>query len=487
MSSSLKYGGYPRISEDPNDLRHGTTRQREDITAGIVARGGDPDEIHWYDENDTSAYKKRRVTKVDGLGNEYIGYRVIRPKWQRALADLRTGVIDVLVVYDLDRLARDPRDLEDAIEVVQYYGKRIEGFIPGKIDLTTDDGITMARVMVAMNSKSSADTGRRVARAHLSLAAEGVPVGGGRPFGWLDDKATLHPEEAPVMQEIIAKVVAGESIRSGVARLKAEGFMTTRGLEWKSQTLTQYLRNPRLVGHRTHKGTAVRNEEGQVVHGKWEPLVDEDTWDRLQIIMRRNTEGIRKGRKNARQYLLTGILRCTICNGHLYGDKNMKNGVSKPRYACTQSSDGHSNTIIGAPVERLVHDLVVGKLEQDAISAPPPPAWGGAHQIAELETTIAATLAQLGKGKIAPERIFGQVERMEKELAELNAERAQWLDETVGPSTTETTPEEYLTEGMEFQRAMIEKYFSAIYVMPQIKPQKRFDPERVVPAWRTAG
>jgi site-specific DNA recombinase len=54
-----------------------------------------------YEENDTSAYKKRRVVLPDGT----VVWRVIRPVWQRMLADLRTGVIQAAWVADLDRLA----------------------------------------------------------------------------------------------------------------------------------------------------------------------------------------------------------------------------------------------------------------------------------------------------------------------------------------------------------------------------------------------
>src|SRR5690606_3225409 len=90
-----------------------------------------------YEENDTSAYKKKRLVRTDEHGNRYLVYRVIRPVWQRMLADLRSGVIDAAVVVDIDRLARDLRDLEDAIEIAQYYGRRFEG-LTGSLDLNTD-------------------------------------------------------------------------------------------------------------------------------------------------------------------------------------------------------------------------------------------------------------------------------------------------------------------------------------------------------------
>ncbi len=75
-------------------------------------------------------------------------------------------------MYDIDRLTRDSRNLEDAIEVVEHFGKPIID-ITGSLDLLTDNGRTMARVIVATANKSSADTARRVRRKHQAMQRPG--------------------------------------------------------------------------------------------------------------------------------------------------------------------------------------------------------------------------------------------------------------------------------------------------------------------------
>ncbi|MFI9101830.1 recombinase family protein [Streptomyces fildesensis] len=67
-------------------------------------------------ENDTSGFKKRKVVRDDGT----IGWIVIRPQFRQLLADLASGVIDGVIFHDLDRLLRQPRDLEDLIGIVKY-------------------------------------------------------------------------------------------------------------------------------------------------------------------------------------------------------------------------------------------------------------------------------------------------------------------------------------------------------------------------------
>ena len=110
--------------------------------------------------------------------------------------DLQSGVIDGVIAYDLDRLARQPRDLERLIDVFEERPELVFCTITNDIDLSTSDGRTMARVMVAFANKASADTGRRVARKHRELADAGKNGGGFPPFGWKADRITIDPEQA---------------------------------------------------------------------------------------------------------------------------------------------------------------------------------------------------------------------------------------------------------------------------------------------------
>src|SRR5436309_891726 len=92
----------PSSTSRPSTAARRVARQAEDERAFIEASGGVVGPL--YEENDTSAYRKKRVRLPDGT----LVYRVVRPVWQRMLADLRAGVIGAACVADLDRLARDP-------------------------------------------------------------------------------------------------------------------------------------------------------------------------------------------------------------------------------------------------------------------------------------------------------------------------------------------------------------------------------------------
>ncbi|WP_223227621.1 recombinase family protein [Leifsonia xyli] len=157
---------YVRISDDPEGLERGVDRQEEDFRAVAAAEGLEV--VAVFRENDTSAFKQRTIVLPSG---EKVR-RVIRPKFRAMLQLMANDGGDVLIAYDLDRAVRDPRDLEDLIEskMLHGYGGRSA---TGSLRLDTDSDVAMARVLVAMANKSSADTARRVARASKQRAVEG--------------------------------------------------------------------------------------------------------------------------------------------------------------------------------------------------------------------------------------------------------------------------------------------------------------------------
>jgi hypothetical protein len=168
--------------------------------------------------------------------------------------------LDRLVVYDIDRLTRDNRHLEDAIEVVEHYGRPILDFTD-TLDLLTDNGRTIARILVATSNKQSADTARRTRRKHQAPQQAGIPVGGRRPFGWQADKRTLDKDEAETVPAAAARILAGAPIGAIVADWNAHGHgvVTPSGNGWSRASVKAILRNPRMCGYRAR---AIRTPRG---------------------------------------------------------------------------------------------------------------------------------------------------------------------------------------------------------------------------------
>ncbi|WP_343901531.1 recombinase family protein, partial [Nocardioides aquaticus] len=278
-------GVYVRISDDQAGDALGVKRQEQDCRKIAALRDWEVSSV--YSDNDVSAYKRS----------------VRRPAFERLLQDLEKGVISAVVVYDLDRFARQPRDLERAIDLFEGSHLRF-ATVQGDIDLSSPDGRTMARVMVAFANKSSDDTSRRTTRKHLELAQKGMPVGP-RAYGWRAGKITIDPTEAAIIRDGARQLMAGMSLGAVTDQWNEKGYKSSLGNRWVRQTVRQMYLNPRLAGYRVYRGEMLRDEAGEPVMGMWEPILDNDTWTALvtRIAPPETRQGYRPG---GRKYLLSG-------------------------------------------------------------------------------------------------------------------------------------------------------------------------------------
>lgn len=287
-----------------------------------------------YPENDTSAFKRRVVTLADGSHVQ----RVVRPEFRRVLDDLTAGRVDSLIAYDLDRVCRDPRDLEDLIDVAE--SRRLTGLVKsvtGSLRLDNDADITMARVMVAMANKSSRDTARRVSRAAKQRAEQGGFHGGRPAFGYEHVKEAkrvvgwnVHAEHAAWLREAAGRLLAGESLYGICSDWTAQGRVTGNGVHWRSQTLKRALTSYAVIG--------MREYQGKPYPAKWKPILDPETWERLRTLLNDPARLLRPfdGSGNARKFALSGLLVCGRCGHRLTSQPY--NG--KATFICSKQATG---------------------------------------------------------------------------------------------------------------------------------------------------
>jgi site-specific DNA recombinase len=225
---------YARISSDPDGTALGVGRQLDDCHKLAAERGWIVAET--YVDNDVSAYSGK-----------------LRPAWERMLEDLRAGLRDAVIVYNFDRLTRQPIELEHLAATCLAAGVRILATVTGDVDLGNDDGMFTARLYAAFAAKESGRRSARVRRKMQANAAEGRPHGGNRrPFGYEDDRVTVRPDEAEILRQMVARYLAGESLRSLCAWLNDNHISTTSGGAWRSPSLRVVLRSGRIAGLREH-------------------------------------------------------------------------------------------------------------------------------------------------------------------------------------------------------------------------------------------
>lgn len=383
----LRAGIHARRSLNRSDERSASVRMQIEAGTKLADQMG-ADVVKVYDEDDTSAFKKRVVTLPDGRRVR----RNVRPDWQEALADLYHGRIDLLIEYDLDRALREPRDLEDLIEVVEQTGRQVVS-ITGSLSLRNDAEITSARIMAAVANKAVRDTSRRVRDSVFDRAKAGKNHGGRRTFGYTPDGMSLVPAEAVELRRAADELLRGTSLGSLVRELNerpliehllehlhlldahpeqaravfllrhAEGltyvetaerlgiredtarrllnkllrdqreatpdvikYTTVTGRPWTASSLRDCLMRPRLAGLSVYRGQVVGK-------GQWPAILTEEQHRAVRALLsdpaRRTTTG------NRATYLLSG-LALAECGAAVtsFGLKRRPNTPPQPMYRC---------------------------------------------------------------------------------------------------------------------------------------------------------
>ncbi|MEU0646445.1 recombinase family protein [Streptomyces umbrinus] len=495
-----------RTSRDRQGDEKSLGLQLDDAEAKRVALGW-TSFAEVYRENDTSAFKKKRTVRADGS----VDWVVVRPEFRRLLGDLLSGRIDGIVFYDTDRLARQPRDLEDLIDVVEYT-KRPAAGVTGDVNLLSDADRHMARMLCIMALKSSQDTSRRVARNHLADAAAGE-LTGRTPYAWSPD-GTLRPDRARVARRIYDRFAEGSSI-TGIAReLNRDNIPSPRGGEWAQPTVKAILTNPRYCGlvsyegkHRTEYqrqrdgwGRVLVGEDGLPVVGKWDPVIPRGLWSDTQLELDhrrvlsadkgilRNHEGV-----NHRKYLFTGYLRCGVCKAPMGAKRVAQRGhviyycPGRARNACGKVS--RRAEPVDLHLEKLVVEWARGRARPTLVDSAVDP-----EALRDAQTRISAIGARKrdlvtawatgheSVSDLRPDDYYQTLSAMNAELDLLERKAAEHAAAAQAPRVRDYAAE-WRSGGFEQRRALIGEIFTAIHVMPSGKGRAPFNPAHIRPAY----
>lgn len=329
-------------------------------------------------ENDTdedgkplpaSAFKKQKIV-VDGE----IKRRVIRPVFQSVLSDIKSGRADALLAEDLDRVAREPRDLEDLIEACQETRASAES-LSGSLKLTrggTDAEVLTARIMVGVANKSSSDTARRVSDSRRRLAEKGCYGGGSRrPYGYVPDPHARQYEKTLIVVDAEADVIkaAARDVLSGVSLamiangLRDRGIVTVTGAKWRAGTVRDMLLKPAVAGYTTvtYTDDETGTETEKFYDALWQKdaILDRETWQAVVAKLKDESRTTTTG--NTPRWLLSGIAVCGVCGGHR--DVHVTGAGKSPSYVCS----GHLKRK-ALPVEELVERRIINRLSQPDIA-----------------------------------------------------------------------------------------------------------------------
>lgn len=346
-------GGYCRLSRDDEQNGESMSIETQRSTLTRYAKENGLEIVDWY------------------IDDGWSGTNFDRPDFQRMKSDIEDGKIDVVLVKDLSRLGRN--QIETSLCIQVFFPQYDVRFIAVSENIDTakgeDDFMELRNLF---NEWFVRDTSRKVKNGYRQRALNGDYTGAFAPYGYKkipEDKHKLVPDEkvAHIVKRIFRMAVEGYSpYKIGMA-LRSDKILTPRAYvaqeyqryatvfnpkhpyDWANMTIKTILQNKVYLGHMvSHKNTKksfksksivpVPKEEWIEVQDTHEPLVDEETFELAQKIIRVK----KRPTKTGEHQVFAGLLRCSTCGQSLSfarGGSSKTSGGKGGRgsFACNQS------------------------------------------------------------------------------------------------------------------------------------------------------
>ncbi|WP_316571392.1 recombinase family protein [Neobacillus sp. YIM B06451] len=276
---------------------------------------------------------------------------------QRIRWGAQFGRFDVLLVFMLDRLGRNPDEMKNLINELHRQGIEVWSVVEGSIEEFSD----LEKKYFIQSRNEVEKTSQRVKRRFQQLNEEGIFTGGTAPFGYsiasTDSRLTINKEEAEIIKQIFN--LASEQ-RYGCSRIAQElnekGVSTRSKKPWIYNTISRLLRNPIYIGRPAFNKYGPHGKKINMSQWKHQPknenlvIINDDQFFKVQELM----DGRRPSKGNLdlsarKDFLLDGLAYCGYCGRRLKPEVNKnrpksKHGVKKEpsiyrRYVCDHAKN----------------------------------------------------------------------------------------------------------------------------------------------------
>ena len=266
----------------------------------------------------------------------YSGGNTNRPAFQRLLADVRAGKIDVIVCYKLDRLSRRLFDFADIFQLLERYNVSFT-CVTQEFNSSTSTGRMMINIMMSFAQYEREVTSERIRDKLRASRQKGFWPGGVVPFGYVRSNKLLKPDPATsenVQRIFDTFVESGGRMKRAIRRLNEQGILRfpDKGVRWATPSLRNLLHNVVYIGK-----IKIGDDLFPGVH---RPLVTQESWDRAQKLLAEASCEQPEERRKGNPALLVGLLRCGTC-GSLMGyrwSRKSKTGVKYGYYMDVRDS-----------------------------------------------------------------------------------------------------------------------------------------------------
>src|SRR5215204_3199730 len=301
------------------------------------------------------------------------GATLERPALKRLLADIENGLVDVVVVYKIDRLSRSLMDFAKLVDVFDANEVTFVS-VTHSFNTTTSMGRLTLNMLLSFAQFEREVTGERIRDKLAASKRRGIWIGGIVPLGYevRERKLLIREDEAQTVRLIFERYLALGSLPALQRELRERGIVTRRRTLSSGRTigsvpltngpLAHILRNRVYLGELNHKGASYPGEHAAIVARA--------VFDAVQEKLTANRNGA-KVRRAASSALLIG--RIFDDRGHQMTPSTAKKGSLRYRYYVSsmlaQGRRSEAGTIarVSAPeIEAVVVDALRAAYPDDA-------------------------------------------------------------------------------------------------------------------------
>lgn len=261
----------------------------------------------------------------------YSGGNMKRPALQKLLKDCETGLVDIIVVYKIDRLSRSICDFADLSKKFDEWGMQFVS-VTQEINTATPSGRMMLNILVTFSQYEREITAQRISDKMSASRKKGIWVGGTVPFGYVakNKKLVIHEEDAKTVRHIFQRFIETQSPKLIAHELNLAGKRTKKGKVWNTSHIY------RILNNHTYNGEVKYKEN--VCKGEQERIVSAEVWERTRKILAANSPIKDCSRRMETVAPLKGILKCGHCGGAMMPAYGRKNGRHYHYYLCCKDS-----------------------------------------------------------------------------------------------------------------------------------------------------
>ena len=231
----------------------------------------------------------------------FSGGTLERPALKQLIQDVEAGLIDVIVVYKIDRLSRSLMDFARLVEVLDRNNVTFVS-VTQSFNTTTSMGRLTLNILLSFAQFEREVIGERIRDKFAASRKRGMWMGGYVPMGYdvKDRKLVINEAEAGTVRMIFQRFIELGSASVLAKALQEEGIKNKQGNRIDKGFIYKLINNRVYIGEAVHKGTGYPGEH--------KAIIGQGLWDKVHAVLQTSPRERGAKTRNKSEALLKGLI-----------------------------------------------------------------------------------------------------------------------------------------------------------------------------------